>query len=227
MITHGSHHDDSAHLRSHAFHRYWIHELDQMGTEQILHWTVDTYANRIALATSFEPNGCVLIAMLSEILPRIDIIETSFGYSFYNTHALKSILQLKYDITLSCCGGTDSDGKYYHFDTESHHSGVPRRYLSQRAFETIRRPPVPYDVLICCDTQQQIPTGEALPIMEWDPWLQITKIYPLARWGKASLWNKIDRESIPYSPFFDTNTMFQRPRQRDFISAVFQEAGTF
>ncbi len=227
IILHGKRNIDCSLSRLDGFNHFWSRELEQMGTEQILRWVVDHLASRFAVATAFEPNGCVLVAMLSKMCRRIDVIETSFGCSIYDTYHLKSELQAKYGIEFRCQNEFDEDGKYYLFDTHFRSRTGLQRFLCRRGFESLHRSPPVYDVLICCDTREQIRHGEHLPIMERDSNLNVTKIYPLARWTKDSVWQKIDCDSIPYIPFFENKVEFQRSTRQHSIDRSTKEEWLF
>lgn len=56
------------------FLAYWKEELEKLGAVHILHWAVDTFSPRLAVKTDFEPEGCVLLSLLSNIVPRITVL---------------------------------------------------------------------------------------------------------------------------------------------------------
>lgn len=45
-----------------------------MGSTHILHWAIDHFYPRLALKTAFEPEGCVILSLLSKIVPKITVL---------------------------------------------------------------------------------------------------------------------------------------------------------
>lgn len=62
------------------FLTFWKEELEQMSSVHILHWAVEHYYPRLALKTAFEPEGCVLLSLLSNIAPKIMILCSDIDY---------------------------------------------------------------------------------------------------------------------------------------------------
>lgn len=57
-----------------GFLAFWKDELEQMSSKQILHWAVDAFHPRLALKTTFEPEGCVILSLISEIVSEITVL---------------------------------------------------------------------------------------------------------------------------------------------------------
>lgn len=51
-----------------------------MSSVHILHWTVDHFYPRMILKTGFEPEGCVILSMLSKIVPQITVMCSEIDY---------------------------------------------------------------------------------------------------------------------------------------------------
>src|SRR6266550_2387787 len=68
--------------------------------EDILRWAVETYGSDLTMATAFGVEGCVLLAMLSEIPHGRDVrvfnLET--GYQFPETLKLRETIRERYGI---------------------------------------------------------------------------------------------------------------------------------
>ena len=78
--------------------RLALHSKSQ--PEAILRWAVETYGPKLTMATAFGVEGCVLLAMLSEIPGGRDVrvfnLET--GYQFPETLALRETIKERYGI---------------------------------------------------------------------------------------------------------------------------------
>ena len=74
---------------------YWKDELEKMSSVHILHWAVDSFYPRLALKTAFEPEGCVILAMLSKIVPRITIVCNEMDYQMQHFWNINHRLSIK------------------------------------------------------------------------------------------------------------------------------------
>ena len=68
-MKHGSKRQSDA-----GFLAYWKDELEKLSSEHILNWAVDSYSPRLVLKTAFEPEGCVILSMLSKIVPKVSVL---------------------------------------------------------------------------------------------------------------------------------------------------------
>ncbi len=200
-------------LEFQTFAEFWTRELEAMDSDRILHWAIESFAPKLALATAFEPNGCLLISMMSRLLTWIDVIEIDYGHPFYDTNRLRLQLQRRYDVDLVRYEHRKDEDAVI-FDADRGRRRNFDRFLRMTDFEAIRREPHPFEILICCDAAPRNSQWEKQPILEWDPRLEIVKVFPLARWSQQAIWNKIDREGIPYSSFFDHGSRYRRTAGR-------------
>src|SRR5579872_5908198 len=75
--------------------------LEDRSPEEILRWAVEMYAPRLAMATAFGPEGCVLLAMLAQIAPKgrsVYAFNLDTGYQFQETLELRQRIQRRYGI---------------------------------------------------------------------------------------------------------------------------------
>src|SRR5689334_17762658 len=74
--------------------------FEKASPEQILQWAIERYGSGLTMATAFGVEGCVLLAMLSQLPGGRDIhvfnLET--GYQFPETLALRETIREKYGI---------------------------------------------------------------------------------------------------------------------------------
>lgn len=62
------------------FFAFWKGELEKMSSTHILHWAVDNFYPRLVLKTAFEPEGCVILSLLSKIVPEITVFCHEIDY---------------------------------------------------------------------------------------------------------------------------------------------------
>ncbi len=196
------------------FAEFWIRELEAMDSDRILCWAIESCAPKLALVTAFEPNGCLLISMMSRFLSWIDVIEIDYGYPLYDTTRLRTQLQRRYNVDLVRHENRENEEGSILFDTDNGRRRNLDRYFRKMDFEVIRHDPKPFEILICCDAAPRNSQWEKQSLLEWDSRMEVVKVFPLARWSQQSIWNKIDREGIPYSSFFDHGSDYRRTAGR-------------
>jgi len=59
--------------------------LGKASPEEIIRWAVETYFPKLAMATAFGPEGCVILSMLAKIEPRVYVFNLDTGYQFQET----------------------------------------------------------------------------------------------------------------------------------------------
>src|SRR5215831_19334442 len=82
--------------------------LSEASPEEILRWAVDTYHPRLTMATAFGAEGCVLLAMLAEIEPRVRVFNLDTGYQFAETVALREVFRRRYGIEVEMVRAAES-----------------------------------------------------------------------------------------------------------------------
>lgn len=152
---------------NHKIH-FWRHELEKLDTTRILLWTVDSYYPRLALITCFNPEGCVLLTMLSEIVPKVTVVCHKFDYQI---QALWSISQRLY----THCGLTIEPMFISAF-------GPPEYSLTPM-----------FDAQVVCTRRQETP---GTPVMELSPKTGIPTVAPLARWTREAIFSKLRRDGV-------------------------------
>src|SRR5438552_12172502 len=74
--------------------------FEKSSPEEILRWAVESYGSRLTMATAFGVEGCVLLAMLSEIPGgrEVRVFNLETGYQFPETLALRETIRERYGI---------------------------------------------------------------------------------------------------------------------------------
>src|SRR5215510_15355593 len=68
--------------------------------QDALRWAAETYGERLAVVTSFQPTGIVTLHMLSEIAPRTAVLTLDTGLLFPETYALMDELERRLNLNL-------------------------------------------------------------------------------------------------------------------------------
>src|SRR5688572_21983523 len=75
-------------------------ELETRYPQDILRWAADTYGEKLAVVTSFQPTGIVTLHMLSEIAPQTPVLTLDTGLLFRETYALMDALEQRLNLRL-------------------------------------------------------------------------------------------------------------------------------
>jgi phosphoadenosine phosphosulfate reductase len=169
----------------------------------ILHWSVNTYCDKLAVVTSFQPTGIVTLHMLSEIAPGTDVLTLDTGLLFPETYELMNTLERRLNLRLI---------RIHPAQTVNHQVESEGGNLWQR------------DPDRCCTLRKTIPLGEALtsyeawitglrrdqsirrrtiPLVSWDTKYHLVKLSPLATWTEDMVWAYIHAHKLPYNPLHD------------------------
>lgn len=181
-------------------------QLETMESPQaVLRWAAQTYGDRLAVVTSFQPTGIVTLHMLQQIAPRTPVLTLDTGRLFPQTYALIDRLERDLNLNLRRVRAEMS------LDEQNQHFGV----------DLWRRDPD-----LCCYLRKVQPLEQALahggfgawitglrrdqsperantPIITWDGRHDMPKIAPFATWTEAMIWTYIKTHELPYNPLHD------------------------
>lgn len=178
-------------------------EFEGAEPETILRWAVERYGDRLAMVTSFQPSGLVMLHMLREIAPELAILTLDTGLLFPETEAL-----------IDCWAGM------YHLNLTR---VTPAQTLTEQA-DAHGAALWERDPDQCCHLRKTIPLGDALrpfeawitgvrrdqstsrretPLFRWDSKYDTVKIAPMAGWTESQVWTYIHAHHLPYNALHD------------------------
>jgi len=171
--------------------------------QQILEWAADTYGDKLAMATAFGAEGCVLIAMLSEIANHAFLFNLETGYQFPETLELRERLLDKYGIAVQYVRAQESVS-----DMEARLGGpiygtAPDTCCHIRKIVPLTQTVAGYEAWISAIRRDQAATRAHAPIVGWDAKFGLVKVNPLANWTKRDVWDYIIKYNVPYNPLHD------------------------
>lgn len=169
VVKSSPHFKNTSRKECRRYKNYWSSELMQLDTESILHWSVDEFAPRLAVATSFGPEGCVLISMLSTIMFSVDVIPIDFAIDPLERETIIQELSERYGVEINL-----------------------------RSYDMPWATALEYDAILCESSHDSAAhRGERNKVLEWNECLNVFRIYPLAHWKSEAILEKVFRESIP------------------------------
>lgn len=177
--------------------------LESATPEEIIGWAVRNYFPGLTMATAFGPEGCVILAMLAKVEPRVYVFNLDTGYQFPETLELRDRIAQRYGIEVELQQPELPVEEY-----EKQHGGPvysrdSNKCCFDRKLTVLRRAVKGYAAWMSGIRRDQGPHRAKAPIVGWDKKFGLVKISPLANWTAKDVWRRIADEDIPYNPLHD------------------------
>ncbi len=178
------------------------HRFEDAPAQEILRWTVATYAPDAVLTCSFQHEGVALAHMLQEVDAATPIVFINTGYHFPETLAYRDLLMERYGWNLVEVGPAPAaaevearlGGELYRRD--------PDRCCEINKVEPLRRAIADVRAWINGRRRDQASTRRGLPIIE--PLASsLVKVNPLARWSSKDTYYYLKEHDLPFHPLFE------------------------
>jgi phosphoadenosine phosphosulfate reductase len=177
--------------------------LESATPEEIIAWGVENYAPYFTMATAFGPEGCVILAMLSQIAPQTYTFNLETGYQFRETLELRDRIAEKYGIEVDLLEPELNVAEYELLHDGPLYQTNPDRCCFDRKIRTLERAAQVMHAWMSGIRRDQSPDRARAAIVGWDKKFGLVKISPLANWTKKDVWKRITDEGIPYNPLHD------------------------
>ncbi len=177
--------------------------LEKASPEEITSWAVENNFPKLSMATAFGPEGCLILAMLAKIEPRVYVFNLDTGYQFDETLQTRDRITQKYGIEVELQRPeltvvqfeAAHGGPLYHTDSNL--------CCYERKIKVLHRVAAGFDAWMSGIRRDQSPHRAGAPIVGWDEKFALVKVSPLANWSKQDVWSRIVKEKIPYNPLHD------------------------
>jgi phosphoadenosine phosphosulfate reductase len=177
--------------------------FENAAPEDVLKWALNAFGRRIALATGFGAEGCVLVHMTAGIDPSARIFYLDTELLFEETYALKERLESRYGVQIERrSSDLDLEAQATAFGAKLWESR-PDRCCYIRKVEPLIETLNELDAWITAIRRDQSPARAEAGIVEWDRKFGLVKINPLARWTSKDVWKFIVENEVPYNPLHD------------------------
>jgi phosphoadenosine phosphosulfate reductase len=180
-------------------------KLESETPESILRWGVETFGDKLMMATAFGAEGCCIMHMLSEIDPtgKTKIINLDTGYQFAETLELRERIKSRYGIIVEFVRPETTVAQY-----EEEHGGPiydirPDQCCFDRKVVPLRKAVVGYHAWISAIRGDQTKDRGAAQVVQWDPKFNLVKLNPLLKWNHKDVWRFLHKNDVPYNPLHD------------------------
>ena len=220
----------------------WSSELDQASAEALLQWAHQTFGDRLAVATSLQAEGVVILDLLHELALPVRVLTVDTGRLPEETLELVDRIRARYRLDVELVYPRAEDVQ------ELVRAGGPNLFLestenrlrccSVRKLEPFRRA---LDGVACWISGLRRTQGGARAQarrVELDrvnrPEGGLLKVNPLLDWSEEQVWERIRERRIPYHALYDRGyrsigcapcTRAARPSEEERASRWWWESG--
>ena len=185
-------------------------EMEDKSAMEVLKWAINTYAPKIALASSFGAEDVILIDMMVKInKEKAKIFTLDTGRLNQETYDVMDAIRKKYDIQIEV-----------YFPEQRETEEMVKIKGMNLMYESVE------NRKLCCEIRKVHPLNRALSKL--DGWItglrreqaitraniykleidsshgSIAKINPLADWTNEMIWDYIHKNNVPYNKLHDS-----------------------
>ena len=169
--------------------------------QEILSWAVDVYGEDLSLSVSFgNPEGMVLLDMLSRITDRAQVFTLDTGFLFEETVRFREEAMKRYPLPLKVLTpGLTVEEQVERYGPELY-SCAPDLCCQVRKIEPQRRFLRDYGAWVTGIRRDQTTQRASTPVVAFDEYFGVAKIAPLAAWSADEIDEYVRRNDVPLNP---------------------------
>jgi phosphoadenosine phosphosulfate reductase len=175
--------------------------LKDSSPQDILRWAVDAYGEDLTLSVSFgNPEGMVLLDMLSRITDRARVFTLDTGFLFEETVRFREEAMKRYALPLEVLTPELSVEEQVERYGPELYSCAPDLCCEIRKIEPQRKFLRDYGAWVTGIRRDQTLQRASTPIVTLDEYFGVAKISPLAGWGVDEVEEYVRRFDVPLNP---------------------------
>lgn len=170
---------------------------------EILAWASETFADRLAIVTSFQATGIATLHMMQRIAPRTPALTLDTGLLFPETQELMDALEARFELDLRRVKPRQTPAQQARDYGDRLWERNPDRCCHIRKTIPLRGALAGFDAWVTGLRRDQSPGRAATPIVSRDARSGAIKIAPFANWREADVWAYIRENDLPYNRLHD------------------------
>jgi phosphoadenosine phosphosulfate reductase len=178
-------------------------DFEKTAPEDVLRWAFDNFGERVALATGFGAEGCLLVSLIARIKPEARIFYLDTDLLFPETYALRDELETRYGVKFERRATALSLTEQAARNGAELWKEDPDECCRLRKVEPLKEVLGTLDAWITAIRRDQSPARQNAGIVGRDRKFGIVKINPLANWTSKEVWRFIFRNDVPYNRLHD------------------------
>src|SRR3712207_5687392 len=168
--------------------------LEDSSPQDILRWAASVYGEDLTLSVSFgNPEGMVLLDMLSRITDKAQVFTLDTGFLFEETVRFREEAMTRYQLPLKVL----TPGLTVEEQVES---CAPDLCCEVRKIEPQRRFLRDYGAWVTGIRRDQTAQRASTPVVAFDEHFGVAKIAPLAAWSMDEVDEYVRRNDVPLNP---------------------------
>jgi len=180
-------------------------EFETTYPQAALQWAAETYGDKLAVVTSFQPTGIVTLHMLSEIAPKTPVLTLDTGLLFPETYAVMDELERRLNLNLIRVRPAQTVTQQAETEGANLWEREPDRCCNLRKTIPLKNALDRYEAWITGLRRDQSAGRSGIPIVSWDAKYNNVKLSPLAKWTEEMVWTYIHAHELPYNTLHDQN----------------------
>lgn len=177
--------------------------LEGAHPKEIIAWAVEHFYPRLAMATAFGPEGCVIIHYLAQIQPKTYVFNLDTGYQFQETLDLRNRIAARYGLEVEMRRPATTVEQYEQLHGGPLYKTNPDQCCKDRKVKVLHESVNGMQAWMSGIRRDQSADRAQAAIVGWDKKFRLVKISPLAVWTKNEVWKTVVDEDVPYNPLHD------------------------
>ena len=175
--------------------------LEDSTPQDILRWAVSVYGEDLTLSVSFgNPEGMVLLDMLSRITDKAQVFTLDTGFLFEETVRFREEAMKKYPLPLKVLTpGLTVEEQVARYGPKLY-SCAPDLCCEVRKVEPQRRFLRDYGAWVTGIRRDQTAQRASTPVLSWEERFGVVKIAPLVNWSAGEVEEYVRERGVPLNP---------------------------
>jgi phosphoadenosine phosphosulfate reductase len=175
--------------------------LEGSAPQEILRWAAGVYGEDLTLSVSFgNPEGMVLLDMLSRITGEVQVFTLDTGFLFEETVRFREEAMKRYPLALEVIApGLTVEEQVERYGPQLY-SCAPDLCCQVRKIEPQRRFLKDYGAWVTGIRRDQTVQRASTPVVTFDEYFGVAKIAPLAAWSVDEVDEYVRRNDVPLNP---------------------------
>lgn len=177
---------------------------ERASAEEVLAWAIGTYGSSLAIGTSFQREGMVILDMAARISPRVRVFTLDTGRLPDETYKMIETVRERYGVSIEI---VSPDPEELHAMVSQHgpnlfYRGVPQRLLCCHVRKTrpLERKLAELDAYVVGLRREQTPARTKVKKVDFES--TPVKISPLADWTVRQVDEYTRRHGVPTHPLY-------------------------
>ena len=164
---------------------------------EALAWAAERFAPRVAFATGFGAEGCLIVDLIARHRLAIEVFTLDTTLLFPETYALWRRLEERYDLTIRAVRPeiTLSEQATRHGDSLWRRD--PDRCCALRKLEPLRQALSSLDAWVTAIRREQTLERASARVVEWDERFGLVKLNPLVGFSHEEVWSYLTAHHVP------------------------------